>query len=129
VLLIGGRNPDDQRIVWIMPGGGIEQGESVKDAGARELLEETPLRSRSIRVSEPLNRVGTLTGSLDVGSQRERGLPGPDTRVHRADTADDLSQLSRIELTLESAAVVLGAVLRGIVLLIDRMVRSHGSQA
>ncbi len=38
VLLVFGRNP-----VYMMPGGGIEQGESAEEAAARELFEETGL--------------------------------------------------------------------------------------
>jgi len=54
VLLIGGRDPDDQRIVWIMPGGGIEEGESVKDAGARELFEETGIALKASALLGPV---------------------------------------------------------------------------
>jgi 8-oxo-dGTP pyrophosphatase MutT (NUDIX family) len=41
VLLFGARDPDDGRVVWVMPGGGIEPGETLEETAHRELLEET----------------------------------------------------------------------------------------
>jgi 8-oxo-dGTP pyrophosphatase MutT (NUDIX family) len=43
ILMFGSRDPGDGRIVWTMPGGGIEEGEAPAEAARRELLEETAI--------------------------------------------------------------------------------------
>ncbi len=49
VLLFGARDPDDGRVVWVMPGGGIEPGETLEETGRRELLEETGIEVALLR--------------------------------------------------------------------------------
>jgi 8-oxo-dGTP diphosphatase len=43
-LLLGRRNKDPNRGKWVLPGGGVKFGETVADALARELWEETGLK-------------------------------------------------------------------------------------
>lgn len=49
ILLFGARDPDDGRVVWVMPGGGIEPGELPAEAGRREVLEETGIDIGELR--------------------------------------------------------------------------------
>jgi 8-oxo-dGTP pyrophosphatase MutT (NUDIX family) len=42
VLLLSARDPSDRRVVWFVPGGGVEEGESLLETALRELQEEVP---------------------------------------------------------------------------------------
>ena len=59
VLLVLGRGP-----VYLMPGGGIEQGESPAEAAARELFEETGLTATNRHHVFLIDS----TGEVDIGN-------------------------------------------------------------
>ena len=42
VLLLAARDPADGKVVWFVPGGGVERDESLEQAAVRELAEEVP---------------------------------------------------------------------------------------
>jgi 8-oxo-dGTP diphosphatase len=48
-FLLGERNKESYRGYWVIPGGRVEFGETVEDAGKREIKEETGLDVEIIR--------------------------------------------------------------------------------
>ncbi|MGC2484730.1 MAG: NUDIX domain-containing protein [Acidimicrobiales bacterium] len=54
VLLIEVVDPSNERHHWIVPGGGIEEGETLAEAAARELKEETGLILTPSELGSPI---------------------------------------------------------------------------
>ena len=49
-FLLGERNKDNKRGYWIIPGGGVNFGETIEEAAHREIKEETNLDVEIIKV-------------------------------------------------------------------------------
>lgn len=101
--------------IWVLPGGGIEPGESPEEAVVREVREETGLIvsvKRQIALYSPINRLAKLTftfeckvkeGSLSTGNET-RGidffsfdaLPFPFFFIHREWLEDAQTPASEI---------------------------------
>ena len=60
------RGVEPERGAWALPGGFMEAGEDPSTACVRELLEETSLRSRRIRMIDAVHQSSSLYGSVIV---------------------------------------------------------------
>jgi 8-oxo-dGTP diphosphatase len=49
-FLLGKRNKKNYRGYWVIPGGGVRWGETIKEAGVREIKEETNLDIEIIKL-------------------------------------------------------------------------------
>src|SRR5260370_41557581 len=86
-ILLGKRNKDPQRGSWILPGGKIHAFESIAQAAARELEEETGLKVEvegQFRVYEIVNPPGAHRIVIYSWGRPTGGQPK---------ASDDLSQL------------------------------------
>lgn len=69
--------------VWVLPGGGLDPGESLEQGAAREVLEESGFRAEVVRkVAEylPVNRMTRLSHLFECRITGGAPRTGPETR-------------------------------------------------
>lgn len=69
--------------VWVLPGGGVDQGESSHQAVIREVLEETGLEvivTRKVAEYTPINRLARFTEIYECHPIKGSLTQGPETR-------------------------------------------------
>ena len=77
MLLIRYRDPQSERSLWIVPGGGLELNESEEECVRREMREETNLLVRVERLLLDDNDLGGIERSKTYLCQVESGTPSP----------------------------------------------------
>ncbi len=58
-ILLGKRNKVNAQDHWVIPGGGVEYGETTKEAAIRELKEETNLDVEDVKLIGPMEIIAT----------------------------------------------------------------------
>lgn len=68
--------------IWVMPGGGIDEGEDPKEAASREVQEEAGIEvvmDRLVSVYEPKNKLSSKTYIFE-GTSNSMPIPGDEAR-------------------------------------------------
>lgn len=91
-ILLGKRKTDPQKGKWCLPGGFIEQGETMAEAALRELKEETGLVGRVISLVDCFYQESRFYGSLIIFGY-QISIQGGDLRAD-----DDLEEVRFFDL-------------------------------
>lgn len=82
--------------VWVLPGGGVEPGESPETAACREMLEETGFEVKIVRkiaTYSPSNRLSKTTHFYEVATLSGSPSTGSETREIEFFQVDSLPKL------------------------------------
>jgi 8-oxo-dGTP diphosphatase len=98
---------------WSIPGGVVRLGETLKDAVARELMEEVHLKVRPIRIGKVLDRIFRNSAGqvsyhyviVDYICEIVGGLPRPGSDASAVDFFD-ITKLHSLEMTEGTAEVI-----------------------
>ena len=113
-ILLGQRNKDPQRGSWVIPGGKIHAFESIAEAAARELQEETGLEVKvgdQFRVYEIVNppnehRIVVYSWAEVIGGTPRASDDLSDVRFFPAEELGDLSLTPLVRRVLEEAGLI-----------------------
>jgi len=112
-ILLGQRNKDPQRGCWVIPGGKIHAFESIAEAAARELQEETGLRVRvghQFRVYEIVNppnehRIVIYSWAKVIGGTPKASDDLSEVRFFSAEELGEISLTPLVRKVLEDAGL------------------------
>jgi len=113
-ILLGQRNKDPQRGLWVIPGGKINAFERIGEAGARELEEETGLRvevGSQFRVYEIVNppsehRIVIYSWAKALGGTPQASDDLCDVKFFSADELGNLQLTPLVRRVLEDAGLL-----------------------
>jgi 8-oxo-dGTP diphosphatase len=113
-ILLGQRNKDPQRGAWVIPGGKIHAFESIADAAARELQEETGLTvevGKLFKVYEIVNppnehRIVIYSWAKFVGGTPKASDDLSEVRFFRAEELGNIPLTPLVRQVLEDAKLL-----------------------
>src|SRR6266851_3313531 len=113
-ILLGQRNKDPQRGFWVIPGGKIHAFESIAEAAARELEEETGLKvevGKQFRVYEIVNPPSEHRIVIYSWARAIEGVPKAsddlsDVRFFSTEELGDLQLTPLVQRVLEDAGLL-----------------------